>query len=192
MDEITVRPAESGTWCDVEALLGQRGSVQGCWCMFFRLTPQQRRTEWGEGNRRALRGLVDAGDRPGLVAYRDGVPAGWCSIAPRQEYGRLDRSPISKPVDGEPVWALVCLFVDRAHRGRGVARALVRGAVEHARSAGARTVEAYPVDDTVRPVSADDAYHGVVSLLRSEGFVEVARRRPTRPVMRRSCVSDTS
>jgi len=46
-------------------------------------------------------------------------------------------------------------------------------------------VEAYPVDDTLGPVSADQAYHGVVSLLRSESFEEVARRRPKRPVMRR-------
>lgn len=67
--------------------------------MFFRQTPQQRLTEWGDGNRKALRGLVSSGTRPGLVAYRNGTPAGWCSIAPRHEYSRLDRSPITKPVD---------------------------------------------------------------------------------------------
>ncbi|MGE5291688.1 MAG: N-acetyltransferase family protein [Micromonosporaceae bacterium] len=184
MSEVTVRPADSDAWHDIETLLGQRGSVNGCWCMFFRQTPGQRRTDWGEGNRRALKGLVDAGARPGLVAYRDGVPAGWCSIAPRQEYSRLDRSPISKPVDAEPVWSLVCLFVDRAHRGRGVARALVRAAVTYAREQGVHIVEAYPVDDTMGPVTADSAYHGVVTLLRSEGFEEVARRSPKRPVMR--------
>ncbi len=154
--------------------------------MFFRQTPQERReTEWGEGNRQALRALVDEGRRPGLVAYRDGTPVGWVSVAPRAEYSRLDRSPVSKPVDDLPVWSLVCLYVGGEHRGTGVARELVRGALEFARKAGARTVEAYPVDDTMGPVPADDAYHGLVSLLAAEGFAEVARRTPKRPVMRR-------
>jgi GNAT superfamily N-acetyltransferase len=190
MNEITVRPADGGTWGDVETLLGQRGSVKGCWCMFFRQTPRQRRADWGEGNREALRRLVDSGARPGLVAYRDGVPAGWCGVAPREQYSRLDRSPVSKPVDDEPVWSLVCLFVDRAHCGRGVARALVRAAVEYAREQGVRVVEAYPVDDTMGPVPADSAYHGLVTLLRSERFGEVARRTPKRPVMRRQLSAD--
>lgn len=183
--EIVVRPVGPESWNDVTALLGQRGSVNGCWCMFFRQTPQQRRTEWGEGNRAALRAMVDSGAHPGLVGYRNGVPAGWCSVAPREDFGRLDRSPIGRRIDAEPVWSLVCLFVDQAHRGQGVARALVRAAVDYAGDQGVRVVEAYPVDDTLGPVSADQAYHGVVSLLRSESFEEVARRRPRRPVMRR-------
>jgi GNAT superfamily N-acetyltransferase len=152
--------------------------------MFFRQTPQQRRTEWGEGNRIRLQELVATGAEPGLIAYRDGVPVGWCSIGPREQFSRLDRSPISKRVDEESVWSLVCLFVDRAHRGTGVARALVRGALAHAGARGASRVEAYPVDDTIGEVPAEAAYHGLVSLLRSEGFTEVARRTPTRPVMR--------
>ena len=183
---ITVRPAAAADWPDVEELLSARGSVKGCWCMFFRQTPQERReTEWGEGNRRALRALVDDGRRPGLVARLHGTPVGWVSVAPRTEYSRLDRSPVSKPVDDVPVWALVCLYVGKEHRGTGVARELVRGAVSFARDNGARTVEAYPVDDTMGPVGADEAFHGLVSLLTAEGFSEVARRSPKRPVMRR-------
>ncbi|NKI40518.1 GNAT family N-acetyltransferase [Streptomyces physcomitrii] len=178
-------PATPACWPDVEELLGRRGAVKGCWCMFFRLTPAERRTRWGEGNRLALRALVDEGREPGLLVYREGLPAGWVSLAPREEFGRLDRSPVSKPVDDRPVWSLVCLYVAREHRGHGVARQLVRAAVEFARERGARTVEAYPVDDTLGPVGADDAYHGLVSLLTQEGFAEVARRAPKRPVLRR-------
>src|SRR6185312_2296478 len=94
---------------------------------------------WGDGNRAKLKDMVDEGKVPGLVAYRDGVPAGWCSVAPREEYGRLLRSPITRRHDDVPVWSLVCLFVDPAHRGKGVATALVRAAVDHARSSGATT-----------------------------------------------------
>ncbi|WP_327681053.1 hypothetical protein [Streptomyces sp. NBC_00467] len=46
-------------------------------------------------------------------------------------------------------------------------------------------MEAYPVDDTMGPVGADEAFHGLVSLLTAEGFTEVARRTAKRPVMRR-------
>jgi GNAT superfamily N-acetyltransferase len=189
-DRIDVRAATTQRWPDVEALLGQRGSVHGCWCMFFRGTSAELEATWGEGNRLRLKAMIDDGKVPGLVAYRDGAPAGWCSIAPREEYGRLQRSLICRRDDDKPVWSLVCVFVAPAHRGHGVATALVRAAVDYARSAGATTVEAYPVDDRMAPVSPDAAYHGVVSLLEPLGFREVARRRPRRPRMEIDPVSD--
>ncbi|MQY15459.1 hypothetical protein SRB5_56410 [Streptomyces sp. RB5] len=183
-EQITVAPATPGTWDDVTELLGRRGAVKGCWCMWFRQSPQERR-ETGDAERReALKGLVDAGAPTGLVAYRGGKPAGWVSVAPYGDFSRLGRSPVSKPVDDTPVWSLVCLYVGREHRGAGVARALVRAGVDYARDGGAKVVEAYPVDDALGPVAADDAYHGLVSLLAAEGFTEVARRTPKRPVMR--------
>jgi GNAT superfamily N-acetyltransferase len=70
-------------------------------------------------------------------------------------------------------------------RGRGVARALLRGAVEHARENGARVVDGYPVDPTVRPsLSSAEKYHGTVTLFASAGFAIIARPSPTRAVMR--------
>ncbi|HET9894926.1 MAG TPA: GNAT family N-acetyltransferase [Streptosporangiaceae bacterium] len=184
-DRIDVRPARPDLWADVERVLGRGGQVRGCWCMWFRISGSQRRQMSGEGNRLALRELVDGGRTPGLVAYRGPEPAGWCAVAPRQEFGALDRSVVAKPVDDQPVWSLVCLYVVPGNRGQGVARALVRAACEHAAVNGGTIVEAYPVDDATGPVSSDAAYHGVVSLLRAEGFTEVARRTPRRPVMRR-------
>jgi len=153
--------------------------------MWFRVGGAERRALWGEGNRRALREIVDSGPTPGLVAYRDGEPIGWCSVAPRSEFPVLARSPVARPIDDAPVWSLVCLYVVPEGRGLGVARQLVRAACAHAAEGGAETVEAYPVDDTMGPVAPDTAYHGVVTLLRSEGFAEVARRAPRRPLMRR-------
>ncbi|HST66956.1 MAG TPA: GNAT family N-acetyltransferase [Mycobacteriales bacterium] len=181
---LEVRPATEQTWADLQELLGRKGSVNGCWCMFFRQTPAERKQLWGEGNRRALHRLVASDARPGLIGYRDGRPAGWVSVAPRADYPRLDRSPVSKRVDDRPVWSLACLYVGREHRGGGVARGLVRAALRHARDTGAELVEAYPVDDALGPVPDAQAYHGWVSLLTAEGFTEVARRQPRRPVMR--------
>ncbi|MFL6138105.1 MAG: GNAT family N-acetyltransferase [Frankiaceae bacterium] len=180
---IDVHPVSPKRWPDVEALLGQGGAVRGCWCMHFRGKGAELHASWGAGNRAKLKGMVDEGKVPGLLAYLDGAPAGWCSVAPREEYGRLLRSPITRREDDVPVWSLVCLFVDPAHRGKGVATALVRAAVDYARSTGATTIEAYPVDDRLGPVHPDSGYHGVVSLLEPAGFREVARRRPRRPRM---------
>jgi GNAT superfamily N-acetyltransferase len=183
---VDVVPATKSIWRDIDHVLGHGGSVKGCWCMFFRQTPAERRRDWGEGNRAALRALLEAGHQPGLVAYRGGSPAGWCSIGPRDEYSRLARSTVTRQVDDVPVWSLVCLYVVPAHRHHGVARALVRAAVADARGRGAQAVEAYPVDDSLGPVPVDAAYHGWVSLLAAEGFTEVARYAPRRPVMRRT------
>lgn len=184
-EDVRVVPATADTWADIETLMGQSGSVKGCWCMFFRQTPQERHRDWGDGNKDALRTLVEDGRQPGLVAYRDGIPAGWVSISPRGEFSRLGRSPVSKPIDDQPVWSLVCLYVKPGHRKLGIARAMVRAALEDAKSRGARLVEAYPVDDAGGRIPQESAYHGWVSLLASEGFTEVARFSPTRPVMRR-------
>lgn len=130
--------------------------------------------------------ITEAGRSPGLVAYRNGEPVGWCSVAPREEYPRLADSVVAKPVDDEPVWSLVCLYVVPGHRRIGVARDLVQAACEHAAAAGARIVEAYPVDDSDGRVPSGIAYHGVVSLLRDAGFIQLAKRTPKRVLMRRT------
>jgi ribosomal protein S18 acetylase RimI-like enzyme len=90
-----------------------------------------------------------------------------------------------KPVDDRPVWSIVCFFVDRDARGRGLADQMLRAAVEHARLAGARLLEAYPVDRSERS-RPDDMFFGALSMFDRAGFSEVARRKPTRPVVRKT------
>jgi GNAT superfamily N-acetyltransferase len=136
-----------------------------------------------KANRADLKALVDTGRSPGLIAYRGNVPLGWISLGPRDEFVKLKRSPVMKPVDDKPVWSIVCFVVPAANRGQGVARALLQGAIAHAREHGATLIEAYPVDKSDR--SKDDAmWFGAKSMYDHAGFKEVARRKPTRPVMR--------
>ena len=133
--------------------------------------------------RAGLTALVDSGKPPGLVAYRGDVAVGWVSLAPREEFARLERSPVMKPVDATPVWSIICFVVPREHRGQGVARALLQGAIAYAREHGATVIEAYPVDKT-EPSNADALWFGAKSMYDHAGFKEVARRKPTRPVVR--------
>jgi predicted GNAT family acetyltransferase len=121
---------------------------------------------------------------PGLIGYEGTTPVGWVSLGPREDYARLERSPVMKAVDAKRVWSIVCFVVPGEHRGRGVAKALLAGALGHARKHGARIVEAYPVDK--RGASRDDAlWFGTRSMFAEAGFEVVARRKPTRPVMRK-------
>ena len=98
-------------WTDFEELFGERGAAGGCWCMWWRLTQREFDAQKGEGNRRAMKAIVDSGRVPGVLAYHEGQPVGWCSVAPREEFPRLGRSRILKPVDDEPVWSVVCFFI---------------------------------------------------------------------------------
>ena len=133
--------------------------------------------------RRRLRALCAAGPPPGLIAYAQGQPVGWVTLGPRQDFLRLARSPVMKPVDDAPVWSVVCFVVPTEYRKRGVAAALLEAAVAYAARRGARVVEAYPVDRATR--APDDAlWFRTKSMFDKAGFTEVARRRPQRPMMR--------
>ncbi|GIV97039.1 MAG: N-acetyltransferase [Herpetosiphonaceae bacterium] len=164
-------------------LFGERGAYAGCWCMWWRLTGNEFSANRGAGNKQMLRQLVDSGRVPGLLAYVGDQPAGWCSVAPRREFVRFERSRYWKPVDDQPVWSIVCFYVDRRYRGRGLARALLRAAVRYAAEHGAEVVEGYPRDSGQR-LDASSLYIGSVAMFREAGFEEVARRHPERPVMR--------
>jgi GNAT superfamily N-acetyltransferase len=154
--------------------------------MWWRMTAQQFNAETREARRRALHELVANGSVPGLLAYLGGRPVGWCALAPRAAFGRLERSPKLRAVDDSPVWSVVCFYVDPARRGQGVAAALLAGAQRHVEGLGAGTLEGYPLDpqDPAGPrVNATSAYTGVVAMFEAAGFREVARR-GGRPIMR--------
>jgi ribosomal protein S18 acetylase RimI-like enzyme len=186
--KLTLAPLTPDRWCDLEAIFNARGCsiARSCWCMAYRLTgsadPPPGMTR-AKANRARLKALVKAGNPPGLIGYRDKVPVGWVSIGPREEYLKLARSPVMKPVDDKPVWSIVCFVVPAEHRGQGVAQALLEGAVKYARKQGAALVEAYPVDKRGR-ASDDTMWFGAKSMYDRAGFKEVARRKPHRPIVR--------
>lgn len=175
-------PVTKERWPDVVELF-DRAIVRTCFCMFYRKTGTD--TGVGAENRTAMHALVKRGTVPGLIGYMDGVPVAWVSLGPREDYARLRRSPVMKPVDDRPVWSIVCFFVAPGHRGRGLSARMLRAAVDYARSRGARLVEAYPVDKLERS-HVDFMFFGAKSMYDRAGFREVARRRPTRPVVRKA------
>ena len=185
MPELTFLPLIPERWSDFVALFGPRGAYGGCWCMWWRSTRAEFQAQQGDGNRRAMHDIVHDGEVPGILAYVGEEPVGWCSVAPRQHFGSLNRSPVLRPLDDRPVWSLVCLFVGRDYRGQEVALNLIRAAVEYAGAQGASIVEAYPTvprkDGKLPPVSS---FMGVPAMYEQAGFVECARPSRSRMIMR--------
>jgi GNAT superfamily N-acetyltransferase len=127
---IEILPLTPDRWLDVTSLFDEGGDPKSCSCMFWRV----RSRDWSLANaseaRKGLHALVDA-DRdpaPGLLAYADGRPVGWVSVAPREDYDRLTNSRIRPRIDDTPVWSIVCFVVSRSARGQGLTTRLLDAA----------------------------------------------------------------
>lgn len=185
LDSITIHPLTPERWDDLETLFGARGACAGCWCMWWRIPRAQFVAQQGEGNRTALKALCAGPTPPGLVAYIDGVPAGWVSVGPRESYPALERSKSLPRLDDQPVWSIVCFFSDKKQRGRGLLAALIQAAVDYAAAHGARIVEAYPLEDNSTRQKPVLLYLGLDTTFKASGFVEAGRPGGERLVLRK-------
>lgn len=196
-------------WPDVEQLFGVRGEPSRCWCRFFALAGADFAATPPAARKALLKDRFDGGmPAPGVLAYRDGTPVGWCAIEPRECYPRILRSQVLKaagpaiasaarPGHDSPgeapgkssgatgVWSVSCFVVSPDHRRSGVAAALLTAAVGHAKAHGATVVEGYPVDTAKRPkAGAPDLYQGTLGLFLDAGFELVSDAVPGRAVVR--------
>ena len=171
--ELDIKPLTPELMDDMGAVLrGSWGST--CWCMYPRWTEPQMREEAKGGERgprrkAAMTELAGRAVAPGLMAFEGDQPVGWIAIAPRDELTRVARSRATPPVDDEPVWVIPCVAVRRAHRGRGIALALIEAAVNYAGQQGASAVEAYPRAGGER-TGDDNAFFGTEEMFSRVGF----------------------
>lgn len=189
VENVVIYPATAERWPDLESLFGAKGAYGRCWCQFWRMKRADFNRLKGEGTKAALRAMTLANEVPGVLAYVDGRPIGWCSIGPRETYPALESSRTLKRVDGRPVWSIVCFFVAKDWRRRGLMAKLVRGAVDYAREQGAKIVEGYPVDMQApnlagQKLSGCAGYMGLAAVFRDAGFELVARASEDQLIMR--------
>ncbi len=152
--------------------------------MWWRLKRSKYERQKGEGNRKAMKAIVESGEIPGILAYIKGEPIAWCSVAPRESYPVLDRSRILKRVDDQPVWSVVCFFVEKSHRNKGLTIQLLKAAIDYVKEQGGQILEGYPVEPKKDRMPAAFAWTGFASAFKKLGFVECTRRSETRPIMR--------
>lgn len=169
----TVRPASEDRFDDLRQVLAPSGNNRVCWCLSYRLTSQEQGALAHDDRPGVMHELTARPTAPGLIAYVDGEPAGWCGFGPRSEMGRLVRSKTIQRIDDLPVWSVVCFVVKAPFRRQGIARILLEAAVDYARDHGAPALEAYPIDPAGGRVSASFAFVGTTRLFESAGFERV-------------------
>lgn len=153
--------------------------------MWWRRPAAEFQRNKGAANQRAMKRIVQSGETAGLLGYVGEEPVAWLALGPRATYVRLGRSRVLQPVDDVPVWSVVCFFVARSHRRSGLGVAMLEHAAKHAARQKARILEGYPVEPRQDSMPDAFAWTGLVEQFRRAGFEEVARRSPTRPIMRR-------
>lgn len=172
-EELEILPAALDRWGDVVGLLGGDGD-RGCWCQAWRGSDSPLGRGDPARNQMLLRSqLATDHIAPGLIAYLGGEPVGWCGLGPRAAMPRLVRSRTIPTVDDLPVWSIGCFRIRVGHRRRGVARALLAGAIEYARLMGAPAVEAYPIDAEGARVDVGFGFVGFTSMFEAAGFRRV-------------------
>ncbi|MGH8019967.1 MAG: GNAT family N-acetyltransferase [Opitutaceae bacterium] len=184
--DFIVRPLTASRWDDLLALFGSQGACYGCWCQYWRMP----RTEWraakAAGNKAALEAQARAGKKPGLMGYdAANAPAGWVSLGPREDFPGLRNSRFFGDTEDAPgLWSIVCFYVPAKQRGRGIAEAMLAGAIGYARKQRVRTLEAYPWDLGAKNAAVSSLYVGTLRMFQEAGFREVSRKAPHRPVVR--------
>lgn len=184
-----IAPLTPGRWPDIEDLFGPQGPCYGCWCNHFRMPQKQRMPLLGEGARRLFEERVAKGPPPGVLAYDGDTPVGWLQVGPRADIPewnnpRRASTPLpDAPADDERNWAASCFFVRRGFRGKGVTAALLDGAIGFARDRRAALIEAAPMDHEFKR-SPEGLYVGPERVFLRAGFIEVARQKPGRPLLR--------
>jgi GNAT superfamily N-acetyltransferase len=182
----SAKPLSKETFGDLERLFSEPGCsfARGCWCMEYRIGRKAPPGNTAAVYRKHELRRLAVKSLTGLIGYdRNGAPIGWVALGPRSDFPPLQRSPVMRPVDDAEAWVTPCFVVPTAQRQKGVASAMLGLAVECARGQGAHVLEGFPFD---RPGRSQPQWlwHGAMSMFTRLGFVEVARRKPARPVMR--------
>ena len=188
--DLSIRPVTGATWSDLVRLFEAHGNPNYCWCMLWRTSSAAYRSLGSAGRRAALQSRVAAGEAVGLLAYLGDDPAGWCSVAPRSSYARLERSRTLPRLDEQETWSVVCFFLAPAARRRGLAAELLRAAAGYAAAGGAQVLEGYPVDpvpDEQGRLRAPRAYRfmGYRRSFEAAGFQDATPPGARRTIMRR-------
>jgi len=168
----TIRPLDTSTW-DAFAELVERnnGIFGGCWCIAYHLEPGQQRADYRAAKEARVRqGRAHAA----LVLDSDGVAQGWCQYGSPAELPNIKhKREYDKDAPPRPDWRITCFYVDRKHRGEGIARAALEGALDQIAAAGGGVVEAISEVTAGREAPGRFLFSATVELFEQYGFRRV-------------------
>ena len=187
-ETIVYKELNPSRWPAFKELFGARGACGGCWCMWWRVERGGKLWEETKGQRAKARmkKLVASGKASGIIAFDGKKPVGWCSFGPRTDFPRIETVKAYRRDDTANVWCINCFFIARSHRGQGVARGLIRAAVETMAKRKVRIIEGYPVTKTHdgKTLAAAFSWTGPLVIFEELGFAEVQRLAATKPLVR--------
>ncbi|MBC7877240.1 MAG: GNAT family N-acetyltransferase [Anaerolineales bacterium] len=178
-NDLELHPVSMDRWDDLNAFFKQHGNPNYCSCMRWRLKSTDFTKLKASERRNKLQALVKGNVPIGVLAYHQGKPVGWCSIAPRETYTLLESSTTLKRIDDLPTWSVVCFFLDPNFRGQNLSVKLLQAAVTYAASQGATIIEGYPVEP-------DQSYRfmGSHTTFEQAGFHQAGIAKNGRPIVR--------
>jgi len=140
----------------------------------------------GAGAKKAFKHLVHGGKAHGVLAFAQDEPVGWCSFGPRTDFPILETVKAYKNTAIPDAWSIICFFIHRKWRGKGLARGLLKAAVDAMQRHSVRIVEGYPVTTTRdgRRLSSAFAWTGPMKIFDELGFKMVQSSDPLKPLVR--------
>jgi GNAT superfamily N-acetyltransferase len=183
--DLVFEPLSRKNWGLFTELFGERGACGNCWCMYFRLDKAEfTEGKLNDGNKNAMKQLVWDNMPTGLLGIYQGRAIGWLAFAPRQDFPKLARSRVHKPIDELLVWSVTCFFIDKHFRRMGVSVAMLKGLIDFARKQKIGVIEAYPTIPTQEVLPDSFAWIGLYKSFERAGFTVVDRTSKSRPMVR--------
>lgn len=162
MMDITIKPVNQDNWADFETLFQSKGAPSCCWCAAWRMSDKELGAADSVIKKEFMRRHILSGIPVGLLAYSEGAPVAWCSVAPRETYRKLGGDAALKNV-----WSIACFFIKKEFRGKWLVSCLIDEAKTYARENGAAYLEAFPVE----PESPSYRHMGFIKIFNKAGFV---------------------
>lgn len=182
--ELKANSLDASRWSDFEELFGEKGACGGCWCMSWRLKKSQFESQKGIENKNSMKALVDNNEIIGVLAYIGDKPIGWCAVAQREKYIRLENSRVFKRIDDEPVWSITCLYILKEYRRKEISTELIKAAINYCKLNEATIVEAYPAVPYDEKVPDAFLWTGIPSSFLKAGFKIAEKRSKWKLMMR--------
>lgn len=185
LEELRFEPLTKDNWNKFVEMFGGKGGCGYCWCMHFRLNKADyEEGKVHDGNKNAMKQLVWDNQPTGLLGFYEEIPIAWCAFSPREDFIRLQKSRVHKPIDDNKVWSVPCTFVAKDFRKQGVSVALLKGLVKYAKEKGIKIIEAYPTIPTQEKLPDAFAWIGLYKSFERAGFEIVDTTSKHRPMVR--------
>ncbi|MEL4505317.1 GNAT family N-acetyltransferase [Luteococcus sp. H138] len=169
----SIVPLGPDTWHLFKELVSRNNGVYGgCWCIGYH--PECGRIPRSAHQQVKHDRVMDDSAHAALVVDADGRCQAWAQFgSPEELAGIKHRRAYEKEPPMAPDWRLTCVYVDPKHRGRGLARIAVQGALDLVAEAGGGVIEAISETTSGRAAQGRFLFTVTAEVLEDLGFTPI-------------------